>query len=73
MPDAAPWLRVPEEARRVCAGSGDAHDALVAAPAARAVRARLTTRPSAEDAGLARVEGWIHVPDAGSPARLPPG
>lgn len=40
-------------------------DAFVCALAARAVLAGLTTRPAAEQADVARREGWIHVPTAG--------
>ncbi|MFF4585985.1 DUF429 domain-containing protein [Streptomyces sp. NPDC001388] len=69
---AAPWLEVPDEARRVCAASRDAYDALVCALVARAVGLRLTTAPGPEDAEAARVEGWIHIPAPGTLERLRP-
>jgi hypothetical protein len=59
---AASWLDIPEEARRLLATSRDAYDALIAALVARAIKARLTTWPTADEAELARTEGWIHFP-----------
>jgi hypothetical protein len=41
-----------------------AFDALVSAFVALAVKRRATTGP--DDRGLARDEGWIHVPPAGA-------
>ncbi|MEU1177804.1 DUF429 domain-containing protein [Streptomyces sp. NPDC005820] len=63
---AAPWLHLSEEARRTYAADRDAYDALIASLAARAIGVRRTAWPSAEDAGLARTEGWIHIPEPGS-------
>jgi predicted nuclease with RNAse H fold len=42
----------------------DALDAFVCAIVARAALAGMTTRPPDEHAGVARREGWIHVPTA---------
>jgi predicted nuclease with RNAse H fold len=44
--------------------SDDDLDAFVCAVLAKAVRLRLTTGPSPEDADAARREGWIHLPTA---------
>ncbi|MGW3507271.1 DUF429 domain-containing protein [Streptomyces sp. NPDC000994] len=63
---AASWLRMPEAARRAYAASRDAYDALIAALVAKAIRSRLTTWPTADDARLAQIEGWIHVPGSGA-------
>jgi predicted nuclease with RNAse H fold len=50
--------------REICESSDDALDALVASLAARARMLGRTPEPRAGDeAALARVEGWIHVPD----------
>ncbi len=58
----APWLRWAPEAREACVESDDALDALLAALVARAAALGLTFPPPAEDAELARREGWIHLP-----------
>jgi predicted nuclease with RNAse H fold len=52
-----------EEVTILCERSHDALDSLVASLAVRARMRGLTSVPSgAAEAGLARIEGWIHVP-----------
>lgn len=55
---------VGEEVSSLCERSHDALDSLVASLAVRARMRGLTAVPSdASEAALARVEGWIHVPE----------
>ncbi len=56
------WLRWAPGAREVCVDNDDALDALLAALIARAAALGLTAPPGAEDIDLARVEGWVHLP-----------
>ncbi len=51
--------------RDTCESSDDAFDAVVAAVIARAAALGRTRMPSPADEGVARREGWIHLPDAG--------
>jgi predicted nuclease with RNAse H fold len=68
---ARPWLQLPAAACDACERSDHALDAVLAALAARAVERGLTHAPqTAEQRRLASVEGWIHVPVAGSLDRL---
>jgi hypothetical protein len=61
---AVPWLEVADWS--AAERGDDTFDALICALVARAVAKGLTAGPaSGEDADLARVEGWIHVPTAG--------
>lgn len=53
-----PWLKVPAG----YADSSDSLDALIASLTARAAAQGLTTRPSLEQAAIAKREGWIHLP-----------
>jgi predicted nuclease with RNAse H fold len=65
------WLHLPAPARDACERSDHALDAVLAALAARAVQRGLTHAPKTPDQRrLAPVEGWIHVPVAGSLDRL---
>ncbi|MGW5635817.1 DUF429 domain-containing protein [Streptomyces sp. NPDC003832] len=68
---AAPWLRCDEPTARAYDASEHAFDALVCALTARAVACGLTERPGSTDLGLARTEGWIHLPDPDSLPLLP--
>lgn len=62
--EAAPWLRIGDWS--AAERGDDTFDAVICALVARAVAVGLTAGPaSPEDADLARVEGWIHVPTAG--------
>jgi len=61
-----PTLRFAPGAEKVCRGSHDAFDALVCALVARAAASNRTELPeSGEQARLATVEGWIHLPIGG--------
>ncbi|GAB2661019.1 DUF429 domain-containing protein [Prescottella soli] len=51
--------------RGACESSDDAFDAVVAAVIARAAALGRTRMPGPADEGVARREGWIHLPDAG--------
>ncbi len=66
----AQWLDIPNHARELCEASDHQLDALVCALVARAVSCGLTILPKREQLGLARSEGWIHVPQAGSLPRI---
>ena len=59
---ACPWLRLSDEATRLCGRDDDAFDALIASIVARAARIGLTVRPTAVEAERARLEGWIAIP-----------
>lgn len=61
---AAPWLAL-GEFDNVCRRSDDAIDAVIAAMTARAALLDLVTTPTAEEADVAAVEGWIAVPTSG--------
>ena len=50
------------EARKRCADSDHALDALVSALVARAVAVGATREPNRRRSGAAKLEGWIHVP-----------
>ncbi len=67
---AAPWLEFEPGARQRFDEDTDAYDALIAALVARAVAQGLTNRPSHPDLEVARTEGWLHLPHAGSLAGL---
>lgn len=66
----APWLVLAEPLRARCEVNDDALDALLAALIARAAGLGLTLRPGPDDHALAREEGWIALPLAGSLERL---
>jgi len=66
----APWLRMTEKSRALCAVSRDACDALVAALAARAAAVGVCESIPEEHRRIAGVEGWIALPFAGSLGRL---
>jgi hypothetical protein len=67
-----PWLVVDDAARAACARSDHVLDALIAALATRAAALGRTCRPETdEQRRLAPVEGWIHLPLAGSLDALP--
>jgi|GEM_PF-5612310 len=51
-----PWLIAPD----ACA----AGDALVTSLTSRAAMQKRTLRPTADQAAVARQEGWIHLPSA---------
>jgi hypothetical protein len=59
-----------DEARSACVASDHAFDAFVSALVARAVARGKTEGPRKKQRELARQEGWIHVPDAGSLSAL---
>ena len=50
------------DARKMCAESDHALDALVSALVARAVAVGATREPNRRRSGAAKLEGWIHVP-----------
>lgn len=50
--------------RESCESSDDAFDAVVAGVIARAAALGRTRMPQPADEGVARSEGWIHLPDA---------
>jgi predicted nuclease with RNAse H fold len=64
------WLTVTDEQRAKLAETDHALDALVCALVARAAATRRTQPPPDELAEIAAREGWIHLPDEGSPAEL---
>jgi predicted nuclease with RNAse H fold len=67
------WLQLPDDARRMCEGSDDAFDALIAACVARAVAlGRVESIPEAEREA-ARREGWIAIPNEESLSGLGAG
>ncbi len=60
---AAPWLDLgPHEG--LCRTNDDAFDAVICALIARAHQRGQCTRPTPEQQALARIEGWIAVPEA---------
>jgi predicted nuclease with RNAse H fold len=65
------WLALDPSARRLCARSDDAFDALVAALIARAAALGRCTAPPPEQAERAAAEGWIALPEADSFEALP--
>ncbi len=67
---ACPWLRQSNETLQLCSRNDDAFDALIAALVGRALALGLTIPPPGEDAALARTEGWIAVPHAGTLSQL---
>jgi predicted nuclease with RNAse H fold len=68
---ACPWLELSAEQRSACVASDDVLDALIAALNARAAQLGRTLAPATdEDRELARVEGWIALPRAGTLAGL---
>jgi hypothetical protein len=50
------------EARKMCAESDHALDALVSALVARSVAVGATRQPDRRESEAAKLEGWIHVP-----------
>ncbi|TQK19850.1 uncharacterized protein DUF429 [Microbacterium sp. SLBN-154] len=60
---AAPWLHIPTAMKAEMLRSADAFDAVVAALNARAHAIGATTPVPADAAHLARVEGWIALPE----------
>lgn len=69
---AAPWLELDDAARSACVTNDDALDSLLASLVARAAARGLTDPPDApEERALAAIEGWIHLPRAGTLAELP--
>ncbi len=60
----APWLSLSDAERRACLEFDDCLDALICALTARAAERRKTIAPPAELADEARLEGWIHLPEA---------
>ncbi|MFF3320722.1 DUF429 domain-containing protein [Streptomyces sp. NPDC002889] len=67
---AAPWLQCDAAVRAAYESSEHAFDALICALTARAAARGLTVPPAGADLDVARVEGWIHLPVAGSLPRL---
>jgi hypothetical protein len=66
----APWLEFGSY-ERLCRESDDATDAVVAALTARACALGRTTGPGEGEAGLARTEGWIALPEGSLDALRP--
>jgi hypothetical protein len=71
--DADAWLILTDDVRQMCTSCDDALDALVAALVACATATDATIRPTVQQRGAARREGWMHVPVAGSLFGLAPG
>jgi predicted nuclease with RNAse H fold len=68
---AAPWLRADDATWSLAITSDDAFDAIICALVARAAAQKLTRSPTpGEETELARVEGWIHLPEPDSLSRL---
>jgi hypothetical protein len=66
-----PWLQWAPGGWEAYIQSDDALDAVLAALVARAAALGFTILPSDADIGLARTEGWIHLPNSDSlPALL---
>lgn len=64
---AAPWLELDAPTRALCEASDDALDAVLSSLVARAAALGLTERPETmEQTAAAHIEGWIHLPRAGS-------
>ena len=63
-------LVVDDDVSAACIGSDDALDALVASLVARAAATGDTLLPDDGDLEVARREGWIHLPERDSLARL---
>jgi hypothetical protein len=68
----APWLKVDECTQAKLARVGHSFDAFIAALVARAAVLGMTDRPPPRLAGLAAVEGWIHLPFPDALASLQP-
>ncbi len=64
------WLRWDDAALAACHASRDCFDAVVASLITRAAALGLTHPPSPDEVELAREEGWIALPIAGSLERL---
>lgn len=67
----APWLTITPEHAKECGTCDHAFDALIASLVARAAALRLTLRPTSDELGAARVEGWIALPTRESLTALP--
>lgn len=67
--EACPWLDL-GEAEQCCSRNHDAFDALIASLVTRAAFRGLTERPPADEAEIAKREGWIAVPEPASLAKL---
>lgn len=61
--EAAPWLNLGAH-EGLCRSNDDAFDAVICALIARAHRLGQCTRPTLQQEELARIEGWIAVPEA---------
>lgn len=71
---AAPWLRLNPDHREQCLKTDDALDAVLCALIARAAQCGQTMAPETkEQAELAPIEGWTHLPRRGSLATLASG
>ncbi|MEU2469263.1 DUF429 domain-containing protein [Streptomyces sp. NPDC012486] len=69
----APWLRFEPGAQQAYERNEHAFDALIAALVARAVTLGLTSLPrNGQEEQAAAIEGWIHLPEPDSLARLDP-
>ena len=62
----APWLVLDGDTRALSINSDDALDALLSSLVARAAAKSKTLGPSVRKLALARIEGWIHLPEKGS-------
>jgi hypothetical protein len=66
-----PWLEFPPDAIRKYSSNGDAFDALIASLITRAAYLGRTSLPTTSDEiNLAKLEGWIAVPEMGSLLKL---
>jgi predicted nuclease with RNAse H fold len=71
--EAGGWLVLSDDAREACLDTDHCLDAFVSALVACAAATDDTIKPTLEQRGLAQVEGWIHLPEPASLARLAPG
>jgi predicted nuclease with RNAse H fold len=69
---AAGWLVISEDAHAACVASDHCLDALLSALVAIAAATDVTIRPTLAQRGLARAEGWIHLPEPDCLAGLAP-
>ena len=60
---ACPWLRLTIEPDRPFVRSDHAFDALIASRVTRAAYLDRTERPTDDEVEIAKLEGWIAVPD----------
>lgn len=70
--EARSWLVLSDDVREACLASDHCLDAFLAALVACAAATDDTIKPTVDQRGMAHFEGWIHLPEPASLARLPP-